>query len=75
MAAEMPEILVYQIPDAQKMNLVEMYLEGKAEIWYQSAKLAKAKGQLSWDEFGVAVTRRFNEIGFRDEVEGPKDEV
>lgn len=73
MAAEMPEILVYQIPDAQKMNLVEMYLEGKAEIWYQSAKLAK--GQLSWDEFGVAVTRRFNEIGFRDEVEGPKDEV
>lgn len=50
-----------------------MHLEEKAEIWFQSTKLAK--GKVDWDEFCVEVTRRFNEIGFKDEVEGPKDEV
>lgn len=44
-----------------------MHLEGKAEIWFQSTKLAK--GKVEWEEFSVEVTRRFNEIGFKDEVE------
>lgn len=59
--------MIYQISEPQKMPLIEMYLEGRAEIWYQGLKTAK--GRLSWDEFVVEVTRRFNEMGFRDEVE------
>lgn len=49
------------------MNVIEMYLEGKAEIWYQSRKLPI--GSLNWEEFTLETTRRFNEMGFKDEVE------
>lgn len=49
------------------MNVIEMYLEGKEKIWYQSRKLAMKR--LNWEEFTLETTRRFNEMGFKDEVE------
>lgn len=44
-----------------------MYLEDKAEIWYQSLKMVR--GKVSWSEFSEAVIKRFGEKGCIDEVE------
>lgn len=49
------------------MNVVEMSLEGKAEIWYHSMKVAN--GNLGWDEFSVSLCRRFGNQELQDEVE------
>lgn len=59
--------MIYQVPVDQQMNVVEMHVEGRAEIWYQSKKLAR--GDMSWTEFCVDVNRRFGEKGLSDEVE------
>lgn len=67
MDSEMSKVLIYQVPEDQQMHVVEMHLEGRAEIWYQSTKLAR--GSISWEEFCVDVSRRFGDTGLRDEVE------
>ena len=41
--------LVHQIPELQKVEIVEMYLEGMAEIWFQGIK--RSKGKLSKEGF------------------------
>lgn len=37
---------IYQIAEQWRMEVIELYLEDKAEIWYQSLKMVK--GRLSW---------------------------
>lgn len=59
--------LVYQVPEAHYMNVVEMHLEGRAEVWYQITKLSK--GRFLWTEFCVDVSRRFGDKGLVDTVE------
>ncbi|KAL3527962.1 hypothetical protein ACH5RR_012618 [Cinchona calisaya] len=58
---------VYQIEEPQQMDLVELYLDGKVDVWFQSNKLSK--GSISWDEFCKALVRRFGDKALKDEVE------
>ncbi|XP_071909625.1 uncharacterized protein [Coffea arabica] len=59
--------LVHQLPEDQKLEVVEMYLVGKAEIWFQGIK--RSKGRTSWEGFCQLVNRRFGDRERRDEVE------
>ena len=58
--------LNYQIPARQKVDLVEMFLEGKINNWFQGVKLARPK--LSWEEFGELLCERFSGKGSLDVV-------
>ena len=58
--------LNYQIPARQKVDLVEMFLEGKADNWFQGVKLARP--ELSWEEFGELLCERFSGKGSLDVV-------
>lgn len=40
---------VNQISDVQKMDITEMYLEGRVDAWYQVLKMVT--GKVMWDEF------------------------
>ncbi|XP_027183746.1 uncharacterized protein LOC113782033 [Coffea eugenioides] len=57
----------YQIPDNQKVEMVEMFLEGKADNWFQGVKLERP--QLSWTGFSDLLCERFSGKGSRDVVE------
>ncbi|XP_027066512.1 uncharacterized protein [Coffea arabica] len=57
----------YQIPDNQKVEMVEMFLEGKADNWFQGVKLERP--QLSWAEFSDLLCERFSGKGSRDVIE------
>nr|XP_027071740.1 uncharacterized protein LOC113696535 [Coffea arabica] len=59
--------LNYQIPASQKVDLVEMFLEGKADNWFQGVKLAKPG--LNWEEFSELLCERFSGKGSLDIVE------
>nr|XP_027093474.1 uncharacterized protein LOC113713862 [Coffea arabica] len=59
--------LNYQIPDNQKVEMVEMFLEGKADNWFQGVKLERP--HLSWTEFSDLMCERFSGKGSRDVVE------
>lgn len=58
---------VYQIPENQRMEVVEMYLEGRADIWYQGLKMEKEN--VTWEEFVDYVSRRFGDHGGKDIIE------
>lgn len=49
------------------MEIIELYLEGKVEIWYQSLKMVR--GRISWGEFADAMVKRFGEKRGIDEIE------
>lgn len=49
------------------MEVIELYLEDKDEIWYHCLKMVK--GKLSWGEFYEALIQYFGEKGGIDEVE------
>ena len=57
----------YQILKDQKVEVIEMYLEGKADKWFQGVKIEKSK--LNWEEFGELFCKRFNDQNCRDVVE------
>nr|XP_027064416.1 uncharacterized protein LOC113690623 [Coffea arabica] len=59
--------LNYQVPPNQKVDLVEMFLEGKVDNWFQGVKLAKP--ELSWEEFSELLCERFSGKGSLDIVE------
>ncbi|XP_027150544.1 uncharacterized protein LOC113750800 [Coffea eugenioides] len=44
-----------------------MYLEGRADRWFEGVKIEKPK--LSWEEFEELLCRRFNDRSCRDVVE------
>lgn len=49
------------------MGIIELYLEGKVDVWFQGLKLMKR--DLDWDEFSEKLLQRFSERGIRDEIE------
>lgn len=49
------------------MNAVEMYLEGKVDIWYQSLKLTRER--VAWREVSMLLVKRFEEKGIMDDIE------
>ncbi|WOH05166.1 hypothetical protein DCAR_0624580 [Daucus carota subsp. sativus] len=59
--------LFHQVKDSFKCDLVEMYLDGKADTWFQSYKFVKET--VSWKEFGEAIVKRFGKKGGVDEQE------
>ncbi|XP_027102590.1 uncharacterized protein [Coffea arabica] len=59
--------LNYHIPACQKVDLVEMFLEGKADNWFQGVKLAIPG--LNWEEFSELLCERFSGKGSLDIVE------
>nr|XP_027067626.1 uncharacterized protein LOC113693266 [Coffea arabica] len=59
--------LNFQILACQKVDLVEMFLDGKADNWFQGVKLAKPG--LNWEEFSELLCERFSGKGSLDIVE------
>nr|XP_027120832.1 uncharacterized protein LOC113737890 [Coffea arabica] len=57
----------YQIPEDQKVEVIEMYLEGKADNWFQGIKLEKP--DLTWKMFEEWLYRKFDNRNGRDVVE------
>lgn len=58
---------LHQLSDSERMEAVELYLDGRADVWYQSFKMLK--GKVSWPEFSEALLRRFGDRTGRDEIE------
>ena len=48
------------------MDLVELYLEGKADLWYQNFK--KDRGVVQWKDFYSELCKRFSTVGEEDAV-------
>nr|XP_027099356.1 uncharacterized protein LOC113718666 [Coffea arabica] len=59
--------LLNKVPDEHKLLLVEMFLEGRADNWFQGIKLEKPR--LTWEEFGELLCQRFKGTCCRDIVE------
>lgn len=49
------------------MDVIEVYLEGKVDVWFQGVKLEKCR--ITWEEFNKLVCQMFGERGFLDTVE------
>ncbi|XP_071939819.1 uncharacterized protein [Coffea arabica] len=58
---------LYLIPEGQQMDVVELHLEGKVDLWYQSFK--KDRGVVQWVDFGSELCIRFGDIWGEDVVE------
>ncbi|XP_063942971.1 uncharacterized protein LOC108207610 [Daucus carota subsp. sativus] len=58
---------INQVHDSLKVDYIEMFLEGRAEIWFQSLKLVQES--VSWVQFCEALTKRFGKKGGLDEQE------
>ena len=59
--------LNYQVPENQKVDIVEMFLEGKADRWFQGLKMENSG--VSWKEFEELLCKRFCNKICRDIVE------
>lgn len=57
----------HQIPEIQKVEVVEMYLDSKADNWYQGFHLENPS--IMWQKFCDALCKRFVEKGSKDVVE------
>nr|XP_027108798.1 uncharacterized protein LOC113728610 [Coffea arabica] len=57
----------YQIPEEQKVEVIEMYLEGKADRWFQGVKVEKP--EITWPMFEELLCRRFDNRTGKDVVE------
>nr|XP_027122333.1 uncharacterized protein LOC113739303 [Coffea arabica] len=57
----------FHIPDSQKMDMVEIFLEGKADIWYQGFKISR--GVTNWENFTAELIKRFGNVKQLDPVE------
>lgn len=58
---------IHQLNEKARMELIELYMEGKADIWFQSYKAVK--GVVGWEEFTNALVKRFGKKGGLDEQE------
>ncbi|XP_027183811.1 uncharacterized protein LOC113782099 [Coffea eugenioides] len=59
--------LNYQIAENHKVDVAEMFLEGKADNWFQGVKLVKPG--ILWGEFSELLCERFSGGSSRDIVE------
>ena len=57
---------MFRTLEEQKMDLVELYLEGKADLWYQNFK--KDRGVVQWKDFYSELCKRFSTVGEEDAV-------
>lgn len=53
--------LLHQVSDSSKVEMVELYLDGKADVWYQSFKMVN--GKISWECFCDSLMQRFGKFG------------
>lgn len=58
--------LNHQIPDEQKLEVIEMHLDGKANRWFQGVKIKKPN--LGWEQFRELLCSRFNDRNCMDVV-------
>ncbi|XP_027122021.1 uncharacterized protein [Coffea arabica] len=56
--------LNYQVAKSQKVEVAEMFLEGRADNWFQGVKLVRQG--LSWGEFCEILCERFSGSNSRD---------
>lgn len=61
------KILNCQIKDSHKLEIIEMNLEGKVDVWFQGLKLEKP--QLNWKKFNDLLCKRFGNKGMLDVVD------
>lgn len=59
--------MVYQIEEGHKFDIVEMYLDGEVDNWYQTLKLTR--GRVAWNELSEMIIKRFRAKGIIDKVE------
>ena len=59
--------LLNKVTEEHKLLVVEMFLEGRADNWFQGIKLEKPR--LTWGEFGELLCQRFKGSCCRDIVE------
>lgn len=57
---------IYQILESQKLEIVAIYLERRADIWFQGFLVNKE--QVSWQEFVHELCHRYENKGFEDTV-------
>ncbi|XP_071939043.1 uncharacterized protein [Coffea arabica] len=62
-----PKLEFPSFGEGQQMDVVELHLEGKVDLWYQSFK--KDRGVVQWVDFGSELCIRFGDIGGEDVVE------
>lgn len=55
---------MHQVNDYVKMDIIEMYLEGKVDTWYQGFK--KMNDKVSWVIFSDVIMKRFGKTGGMD---------
>ncbi|XP_026459437.1 uncharacterized protein LOC113360105 [Papaver somniferum] len=58
--------LLHNMSDPQMVNIASMYLEGKADIWFQNYQIGKPL--ITWDDFVRDICLRFQEVGHDDVV-------
>nr|XP_027122265.1 uncharacterized protein LOC113739231 [Coffea arabica] len=56
-----------ELSGKKKVAIVEMYLDGKADRWFQGMRIEKPR--LTWEEFGEMLYKRFNDNGYKDIIE------
>lgn len=59
-------VQLFHIPLDQWMELAEVHLEGKADIWYQSFK--GGRNVINWEEFVEELSRSFGEVNQVDAI-------
>ena len=59
--------LVFQVPKLLKADSIEVFLEGRAKVWYPGVKFSI--GKIYWLDFCDPFTKRFGDKGRRDEME------
>ncbi|XP_026441802.1 uncharacterized protein LOC113340978 [Papaver somniferum] len=52
---------LHQLNDEQKVHIATLYLEGKADVWFQHYQTSKAN--LYWEDFIIDVCTRFQDLG------------
>ncbi|XP_026415875.1 uncharacterized protein LOC113311250 [Papaver somniferum] len=52
---------LHQMNDEQNVHMATLYLDGKADVWFQDYQIGK--GILYWEDFIIDVCTRFQELG------------
>lgn len=58
---------LFQVSEFQKTDIVEIHMEGKADVWFQGFKAGIPR--ISWSELAEEMQRRFEDMGQPNVVE------
>ncbi|KAL4281132.1 hypothetical protein GQ457_03G012130 [Hibiscus cannabinus] len=68
---------IFSVPDSQRLEVAAMYLQGRAETWFDGYVMKK--NRVTWHEFVADITHRFYDKGYIDVIDefnnGLKDEI